>query len=231
MRILIVEDEAIAARGLEKLVRELLGKEIISLKIEKTLLGAECFLEEDLVDLVFLDLNLNGKYGFDLLKNISAQSFYTIIVSGSTEKAIQAFEFGVLDFVTKPISKDRLKKAIQKISNFRTNSKLTKFLSIKKNDKLEIIQIKEICFIQGKNKETLIYKKDLKTETHKKTLDALSKILPNHFYRIHKSYIVNLKEAKFLNSNNIGKYSLELKNGKILPVSRKIYSDLKKRLE
>lgn len=230
MRILIVEDEAIAARGLEKLVREIIGKEIISLKIEKTLLGAECILEEEVIDLVFLDLNLNGKLGFDLLKNISAESFFTIIVSGATEKAIQAFEFGVLDFVAKPVSKERLKKALQKLSSIRVNSKLTKFLSIKKNDKSEIIPIKEINFIQGKNKETLIHKKDLKTEIHKKTLDALSKILPSHFFRIHKSYLVNLRETKFLSSLGAGKYSLELKNGKILPVSRSIYANLKKRL-
>jgi two-component system, LytTR family, response regulator LytT len=230
MRILIVEDESVAARGLEKLVRELLGKEIISLKIERTLFGAECLLEEDSIDLVFLDLNLNGVEGFNLLRNISAESFHTIIVSGSTEKAIQAFEFGVLDFVAKPVLKERLKKALQKLSNIRANSKFTKFISIKKNDKSEIIPIKEISFFQGKNKETLIHKKDFKTDIHKKTLDALSKILPSHFYRIHKSYLVNIREAKFLTSKGAGKYSLELKNGKILPVSRNVYSDLKKRL-
>ena len=74
MRILIVEDESVAAKGLEKLVREIYGKEITSLKIERSLLGSECFLEENSVDLVFLDLNLDGREGFDLLRTIIAES-------------------------------------------------------------------------------------------------------------------------------------------------------------
>mgnify|MGYP000975380847 FL=1 len=67
MRILIVEDETIAARGLEKMLREIYGKEITSLKVERSLVGSECFLEEHSIDLLFLDLNLDGREGFDLL--------------------------------------------------------------------------------------------------------------------------------------------------------------------
>ncbi len=230
MRILIVEDEAVAARGLEKLLREIYGKEITSLKMERSLVGSECFLEEHSVDLVFLDLNLDGREGFDLLRNIIAESFHTIIVSGMTEKAIQAFEFGVLDFVPKPINKERLTKALQKWKNLAANSRYTKFLSVKKEDKIEIIPIKEICYIQGQDNYTLIHRKNGETDTHRKTLDSLCKILPSHFFRIHKSYLVNLREGKFLKSKTGGKYTLELKNETELPVSRKVYSELKKRM-
>lgn len=230
MRILIVEDESVAARGLEKLLREIYGKEITSLKLESSLIGSECFLEEHSVDLVFLDLNLDGREGFDLLRNIISQSFHTIIVSGMTEKALQAFEFGVLDFVPKPIKKERLEKALQKWKNAAANSRYTKFLSVRKEDKTEIISLKDISYIQGQDNNTIIHRKNQATDTHRKTLDSLSKILPSHFFRIHKSYLVNLREAKFLKSNGGGKYTLELKNGNALPVSRKIYSELKKRM-
>ncbi len=230
MRILIVEDETIAARGLEKMLREIYGKEITSLKVERSLVGSECFLEEHSIDLLFLDLNLDGREGFDLLRNIISQSFHTIIVSGMTEKAIQAFEFGVLDFVPKPIKKERLEKALQKWKSIAANSRYTKFLSVKKDDKTEIISLKDISYIQGQNNNAIIYRKNLTTDTHRKTLDSLSKILPSHFFRIHKSYIVNLREAKYLKSKGGGKYIVELKNEKTLPVSRKIYSELKKRM-
>ncbi|MBP7283426.1 MAG: response regulator transcription factor [Leptospiraceae bacterium] len=230
MRILIVEDESVAAKGLEKLVREIYGKEITSLKIERSLLGSECFLEENSVDLVFLDLNLDGREGFDLLRTIIAESFHTIIVSGMTEKAIQAFEFGVLDFVPKPVNKERLKKALQKWKNVEANSRYTKFLSIKKEDKTEIIPIKEITYIQGQDNKTMIHRKNLITDTHRKTLDSLSKVLPSHFFRVHKSYLVNLRETKFLRNRIGGKYILELKNGIEIPVSRKIFPELKKRM-
>jgi DNA-binding LytR/AlgR family response regulator len=231
MRILIVEDETIAARGLEKMLREIYGKEITSLKVERSLMGSECFLEEHSIDLLFLDLNLDGREGFDLLRNIISQSFHTIIVSGMTEKAIEAFEFGVLDFVPKPLKKERLEKALKKWKDVAANSRYTKYLSVRKDDKTEIISLKDIAYIQGQNNNTVIYRKNITADTHRKTLDSLSKILPSHFFRIHKSYLVNLREAKYLKSKGGGKYILELKNGSALPVSRKIYSELKKRIE
>ena len=231
MRILIVEDETIAARGLEKMLREIYGKEITSLKVERSLMGSECFLEEHSIDLLFLDLNLDGREGFDLLRNIISQSFHTIIVSGMTEKAIEAFEFGVLDFVPKPLKKERLEKALKKWKDVAVNSRYTKYLSVRKDDKTEIISLKDIAYIQGQNNNTVIYRKNLTADTHRKTLDSLTKILPSHFFRIHKSYLVNLREAKYLKSKGGGKYILELKSGKALPVSRKIYSELKKRIE
>lgn len=230
MKILIVEDETVAARGLEKLVREIYGKEISSLKIEKTLLGSETYLEENPVDLVLLDLNLDGREGFDLLRSILAESFHTIIVSGKTEKAIQAFEFGVLDFVPKPVVKERLAKALQKWKSLEVNSRYTKYLSIKKEDRIELIPIKDISYIRGKDNNTVIHRKDEREDIHRKTLESLTKVLPSHFYRIHKSYLVNLREAKYIKNKGGGKYTLELKNGKDLPVSRKVYPELKKRL-
>ena len=65
-----------------------------------------------------------------------------------TEKALQAFEFGVLDFVPKPIKKERLEKALQKWKNAAANSRYTKFLSVRKEDKTEIISLKDISYIQ-----------------------------------------------------------------------------------
>ena len=94
MRILIVEDEKVAARGLERLLRELLGKKITSLKIQGNITASEYFLMDNPIDLLLLDLNLNGEDGFELLKSALAGSFQTIIVSANTDRALQAFEHG-----------------------------------------------------------------------------------------------------------------------------------------
>ena len=117
-----------------------------------------------------------------------------------TEKALQAFEFGVLDFVPKPIKKERLEKALQKWKNAAANSRYTKFLSVRKEDKTEIISLKDISYIQGQDNNTIIHRKNQATDTHRKTLDSLSKILPSHFFRIHKSYLVNFHPILFFNS-------------------------------
>ncbi len=67
------------------------------------------------IDVLFLDLNLNGKDGFDLLKTSVSGAFHVIIISAHTEQALKAFEYGVLDFVGKPFNKERLARALDRV--------------------------------------------------------------------------------------------------------------------
>ena len=73
------------------------------------------FIKEQSIDLLFLDLNLNREDGYELLEEVAAESFHTIIVSAYKDRAIRAFEYGVLDFVAKPYTEERLSLAIQRI--------------------------------------------------------------------------------------------------------------------
>ena len=229
MRILIVEDEEVAARGLKNMLLEILGKEIQSLQIEKSLLGSLSFIQEKEIDLVFLDLDLNGENGFDLLKLSISSSFQTIIVSANIDKAILAFEYGVIDFVPKPILFERLKKAIYKLKSSSFKSK-TKYLGVKEDNSIKFLLTKNIIYIQGNNKNSILYLKDGNKKIHSKNLENLSKIIPNYFFRIHKSYLINLKELEKVLVQSGGDYKAKLNTGKLLPISRKIYPLLKKRI-
>jgi two-component system response regulator LytT len=102
MRILIVEDERPTAEDIKMLVEHILNKEITSIHIETTLDSAMWYLKEKSIDVLLLDLNLNSKDGFQLLKQVVSQSFHTIVISANTNRAIEAFENGVLDFIPKP---------------------------------------------------------------------------------------------------------------------------------
>ncbi|TGL54071.1 DNA-binding response regulator [Leptospira kemamanensis] len=230
MRILIVEDETVAARGLERMVRELLGSKISSLHIEKTLLGSQCFVKENPVDLLFLDLNLDGDIGFDLLKEMAAASFLTIITSGNVAEAIHAFEYGVLDFVPKPITKERVKLALEKYQSNSGKSK-TKYIGIKQENQLQLVATKEILYIQSFDKQIKVFKKNGEKFVHNKSLDSISKILPNHFLRIHRSYIVNRKQIKSIETGSGGFYQVELVTGIKLKMGRNYYKSLKATLE
>ncbi|TGM35119.1 DNA-binding response regulator [Leptospira biflexa] len=226
MKILIVEDEEVAARGLERSLRELLGKKISSLNVEKSLLGSQCFLQENPIDLLFLDLNLDGDFGFDLLKESSAASFITIITSGNTAEAIRAFEYGVLDFVPKPISRERLEKALKKyFSNSGQNQ--TKYIGIKEDHHLKLIPTKEILYIEADDKKVKLYQKNGKIVSHYKSLELLSKILPGNFKRIHRSYIVNQRYINQILVSPGGSYQVELVTGIKLKMGRNYYKDLK----
>lgn len=77
------------------------------------------------VDVMFLDLNLHGKDGFLLLHEQLVQPFHTIVVSANTDRALEAFELGVLDFVGKPFTQERIDKALQRFAdaNVKVNAK------------------------------------------------------------------------------------------------------------
>lgn len=73
------------------------------------------YVNSNPIDLLLLDLNLNGENGFDILKQTASLSFHTIIISANKDQALKAFEFGVLDFVPKPFNKARLELAFNRI--------------------------------------------------------------------------------------------------------------------
>ncbi|MDX1643027.1 MAG: response regulator, partial [Thermoanaerobaculia bacterium] len=102
MRILIVEDEAIVARRLRRLVEAILGERLQAIRVAATLREGLEHVRNRTIDLLFLDLDLGGKDGFRVLTEAVTGPFHTIVVSARTEEAIRAFELGVTDFVAKP---------------------------------------------------------------------------------------------------------------------------------
>lgn len=228
MNIVIVEDEALVARRIERLTKAALGSKIASLQVKPTLDEASACLFEQSVDLLLLDLNLNGRDGFQLLTEAASGAFQTIVISANIDKALEAFEYGVLDFVAKPFTVERLQKAFQRYETIQIQAAHpTRYLSIRKNNRLQLIDIEQIRYIQGSGIYAELHLMSAGIELHNKTLSALEKILPSHFLRIHKSFIVNLKEVRHFRSHGASKYDLELNNGQILPVSRSKYKRIK----
>ena len=155
------------------------------------------FVTTHKVDLVLLDLNLNGESGFDLLKETVAQSFHTIIISAYKDQAIQAFEFGVLDFVPKPFNKERLHKAFDRVIHKEdATRKNIKFLAVKKRGEVKLIDIEHIIYIKGAGVYSELVLNNNRTFLHDKSLEKLEQLLPDRFVRIHKSYITKIEEIK-----------------------------------
>lgn len=229
MKILIIEDEARIARRIERMVRSILGVEISSLFACDSLEKGLQFIENEQIDLLFLDLNLNGKDGFEVLESVVAEPFHTIIISAYKDRAIRAFEYGVLDFIPKPFDEDRLAKACQRITSKPSEETQAKFLAIKKKGKQSLVPIDKIIYIKGAGIYTELILKSGKKEIHSKTLESLSALLPASFERIHKSYLVEMKQAKELIIEPGSKYSLEISNGEQLPIGRTKYKALKEK--
>lgn len=230
MNILIVEDEKRIAKLLEMHIRELLGARLGKLHSCSFLGEANNYLEKHPVDLLFLDLNLNGENGFELLKKYTALSFQTVIVSAYKDQALKAFEYGVLDFVPKPFSRSRLEKTFNLFLKGRsTLSKGLKYIAVKKKGRILSIPISDIFFIKVDG-----HYSELHTADHiylcNKSLDALEKLLPIQFIRTHRSYLVKLDQVKEILRFPGSKYQLMLKNGLTLPLSRKGYKLLEEKI-
>ncbi len=229
MNILIIEDEARIAKRIHRMVSDIFAHQASSIQVCDSLEEGQQIIQQQKIDLLFLDLNLNGKDGFDILESVVAEPFHTIIISAYKEKAIRAFEYGVLDFVPKPFDEARLTKACQRIQATQTVSTHTKFLAVKKRGMRQLISVDDICYIKGAGIYSELHLKNGKKELHNKSLESLQQLLPHSFERIHKSYLVCMQEAKEIAVEPGSKYSLILQNEERLPIGRTRYKTIKEK--
>lgn len=231
MRILIVEDEPLLARRLERFCREILGDKLELLRVATLFSEASARLEESPIDLLLLDLNLHGRDGMELLAKSVAGSFHTIIVSANTEQALRAFEYGVIDFVPKPFSRERLEQALRRVTEREGRAAgAAKFLAVRKLGKVELVPIDRVLYVEGAGAYAELVLEDGRRELHDKTLEKLHALLPAGFERIHKSYIVRWSAVKTLHAQEGSHYEAELRSGQRLPIGRQRYKELREKL-
>ena len=229
MKIVIVEDEPVIAARLQRQVGEILSQHEPDIKWFDNFDDAQSFVMEQPLELLFLDLNLHGHSGFDLLTSLSAQSFFTIIVSAYAEQAIKAFEFGVLDFIAKPFNRNRLEQAINRYLS-QQKVGLSKQLAVKKPSGLHLINLTGVTFVKADGHYTQISEVSGQQHLHDKAIDKLAMLLPENYIRIHRSYIVNSEYVAGISAASGGVYRVELSNGELLPISRSKYKSVKQQL-
>lgn len=220
IRILICEDEELISNRLMRFIREVVA---VSVHIDRVYaLGeAEAYLKNKDIDLLFLDLNLHGKDGYKLLENFVAGSFHTIVVSAYTDRAIEAFEYGVMDFIGKPFKKERIAKAINRyLEGMPANERNVKRLTIKGKKGLEFTEIENIKYIEAAGIYAELHLFGGAKKLYDKPLNQLIKILPEKFCRVHKSYVVNMAEVRSVRKTKPNSFLLVLSSGETIPLSR-----------
>ncbi|MBC7695265.1 MAG: response regulator [Burkholderiales bacterium] len=198
--------------------------------------------------LIFLDIKMPGKSGFDLLKMFSRIDFEVIFVSAFNEYAITAFEFNALGYILKPIDYSKLiitvDKAIFKItSNEKSNSvfhfiktldeknDVINKISVHHNDKVILLNINYIVSVEAKGGTCEIKLDDGKNYYSSKELKLFEEILEKagNFIRISKSVIVN---ADYIISYSKGDIcNLEVQNSGFYEVSRRKKSEVINRMK
>jgi len=230
MRILILEDEAVIAGRIERICRQHFAGRTLTLHLLDDLADARELLAEQAVDLLLLDLNLNGRNGMSLLEASSARAHYTIIVSAHAEQAIQAFEYGVLDFVGKPFTQARLEMALARVDDGKWRSdRALERLAVRGAHGLQLVALAGIAHIRAAGHYCELVMDDGKVWLHDKNIDLLTGLLPANFERVHRSYIVPLQKVEALLTQPGGRYDVRLLDGTTLPVGRSRYPALKAR--
>jgi len=233
LRILIVEDEPPVARYIERCCRSILGERLRAIDIHHSLKDAIRYVDEQAIDLCLLDLNLQGRNGFELLRSATAGAFHTIIISAHTDQAVEAFKYGVLDFVPKPFEEQDLRSALeryfQKLADGRRFA--TQFLSSRRGDKHIVFSVDEVRYFIAADTYVEAHLADGRTELLSKSMDRLQQVLPPKFFRIHRSYIVKVAEIQSYTPVIDGTCKVHLKNEETLPLSRRRLKDLRKKLD
>lgn len=132
-----------------------------------------------------------------------------------------------LDFVPKPDSEQSLKKVINKTKGKKIREKKAKYLPIRKNSGITLIELKNVSYFRGDGNHVEIRLRAGGSEYHRQSLHSLAKVLSPQFSRIHRSYIVDLAEIKCVITRSGGLYEAELNGGCKVPLSRLYYKNFK----
>lgn len=219
MHVVILEDESMIARRLARLTRDILGEQLDSIHCVSDLTSAAAHLGAHPEAVLLLDLNLAGQDGFEVLRRALVEPFQTVVVSANADRALEAFELGVVDFVGKPFSTERLAKALERVRQGARQDR-ARYLAVSIAGKVDLIPVESVIAIHGDDDYSSIETLDGRKHLHKKTLTALECVLPAHFQRVHRSHLVNMKHVVQVVPQEGGTRSLVLSNGTTVPVSR-----------
>ncbi|QTD39083.1 response regulator transcription factor [Polaribacter batillariae] len=188
-------------------------------------------LQEQEVDILFLDINMPKLSGLSLLKTLQKKP-NVIITTAYPEYAIEGFELSVTDYLVKPFSLERFMQAVQKVSRNKVSETIVinqqeqtaKSIFIKSDKKILKINFDEIYYAEAYGNYVKIFT-DKMILTPQTLSDFLQKLSSN-FIRIHKSYLINFNYLKMIDGNQI-----ILQNEAKLPIGKSYKKELLERID
>lgn len=243
MKVLIADDEQPARK---KIISFLKGSNKIK-DIFEAANGIEAveMIKNVKPDLVFLDIQMPGMNGFEVIEAIGAGKMPpAVFVTAYDQYAIDAFEVNAIDYLLKPFDKERLEKSLDrafeeissKRKNFRSlqsiidsygsDKKFIERILVNIGSKYFFVPVNEIIYLSAAEKYVELH--TLKGKyLIRETMNNIESLLnPEHFARIHRSFIVNIEQILEMQSWSHGDYIIIMKNSKKLQMSRRF----KKRL-
>ncbi|WP_276498946.1 LytR/AlgR family response regulator transcription factor [Pontibacter litorisediminis] len=234
LKCIVVDDEALAREGIERYIAEVDFLELVG--SYNSALRVQQALQQQQVDLMFLDINMPKLTGLGLLELLPNPPI-TILTTAYPNYALEGFRLDVLDYLLKPISLERFLKAVNKANDYYLLKQQqampqkpvqSDYIFVKHNRALEKVLLADILYIEALQNYVQLHTLRKKLVVHL-TIKALEQQLPEQqFFRIHKSYIVNLNHMQTISGNHVrvGDSSLPLARSQREPLLHRIGQQL-----
>lgn len=240
MKAMVVEDSRLAREGLIRMLQQFSGIEVIGQADHPD--TALSLIEDARPDVIFLDIHMPGATGFDLLERLD----YTprvVFTTAHSEYAIRSFDHHTIDYLLKPISKDRLAIAVGKLMQDRDGDvatpsaspaspvlDITSRMFVKDGNKCHLVALDSVRYIESCKNYVRIFFGNEKAFV-KKSLSSMEERLPRkHFFRVNRQHIVNLHSIARIDEAVGDGYLVTMSDGKEIEVSRRNAAELKEML-
>lgn len=241
LKVIIIDDEKLARDLIKSFLRNY-GNIEVAAECENGFEGIKSIAEHK-PDLVFLDIQMPKLNGFEMLELID-EDLNIIFSTAYDQYALKAFEVNAVDYLLKPFSRERFDEAVKRVierieksetklttpkdlaTNFVAKDEILKRIVVKKNQKIEIIPVEQILYLEAQDDYVKIVTKD-GSSLKQNRMKFFEEHLPDSFVRIHRSYLVNLNYVKQIELVGKDSHAVLLKDGKQLPVSKNGYAKLR----
>ena len=206
MRIAICDDE----RNIQKLIANKIKKQYREAEIIPFSSGEELLLSEKQIDILFLDIQMNGKNGMETAKELRKKDKKVIIifVTAMEDYVFQAFDVGAFHYLVKPINDEKfgdvLCKAVDEWKLQSINMKMPeeKYVMINNGGVHSKVMLEEIVYAEVFNRKVVIHKLNDEIEYYGKLSD-LEALAGDSFFRPHRAYLINFKYVEKYNATTI----------------------------
>lgn len=231
MKALIIDDERLARKELAGLLEKHDGIQVVGEAANAE--EAELRIAELKPDLLFLDINMPGRDGFQLLETLE-QVPYVIFVTAYDEHALRAFEVNALDYLMKPIDPNRLEAAISKLPKAKDGELpdrevlgLEDQIFLKDGDKCWFVALKDIRLFESEGNYVRVKFNDQKPLVLRSLNKLEEKLDPHVFFRANRKHIVNLRYVEKIDPWFSGGLNVKMRTGEEVEVSRRQASRFK----
>lgn len=230
LRAVIVEDSRLARNELKELLKDY--KEIEVIGEAGNVDDAFLLINQTNPDLLFLDINMPEKDGFELLEMLDDVPT-TIFTTAYDEYAIKSFEYNAFDYLLKPINPKRFEKTIEKIldntqgkslivaNNAKEILSLDKQIFIKDGEKCWLVKIEQIYMFEIVGNYTRVYFENNKPLIYKSLALIEEKLSEDIFFRANRQQLINIQQVDKVVSWFNGKLKIEMKSGHEIEISRR----------